>query len=29
VRFRRVGDKVIGFDQVTRDHQTVPSERTD
>ncbi|HKQ97500.1 MAG TPA: S41 family peptidase, partial [Candidatus Polarisedimenticolia bacterium] len=29
VRFRRAGDKVVGFDQITSDHQTLPSERTD
>lgn len=29
VRFRRVGDKVVGFNQITSDHQTLPSERTD
>jgi hypothetical protein len=29
VRFRRSGDKVIGFDQITEDDQVIPSERTD
>lgn len=29
VRFRRSGDKVVGFDQLTSDHQTLPSDRTD
>ena len=29
VKFRREGDKVVGFDQITSDQQTFPSPRTE